>query len=110
MRSFLIKGKERSLVSGNLEHAVDFDRRTKRQSRAGDGRAGVAALVAEDLDHEVGTAIDDFRNIEKARRRGDKSTQLHHALQAIQVAVTGGAELGDKVDGAQACRGLYGSL
>src|ERR1700744_5127857 len=40
--------------SGDFEHAFDFDRRIRWQRRYADGGAGVAALVAEHFDHQVG--------------------------------------------------------
>ena len=55
--------------SGDFEHAFDFDGRIERQRRDTDGRAGMAALVAEHLDHQVGRAVHHLRAVEKSGRR-----------------------------------------
>src|SRR5580704_18619592 len=44
----------RVLRSGDLEHALDLHRRVGGQGSDADGGAGVAALVAESGDHQVG--------------------------------------------------------
>ena len=53
-------------ISGHLEHAFDLDRRVERQRCDADGGAGMAAFVAEHLDHQVGGAVHDLRAIGKA--------------------------------------------
>src|SRR5687768_13435196 len=41
----------------DLEHAVDLDRRVRGQRGDADGGAGMAALVAEGRDHQVGSTV-----------------------------------------------------
>src|SRR5262249_49481851 len=43
--------------SGHLEQAFDLDRGICRQRGHADGGAGVAALVAEHLHHQIGGAV-----------------------------------------------------
>src|SRR4030095_5845898 len=42
--------------SGYFEDGLDLDRRIRRQRGDADGGAGMAALIAEDCDHQVGGA------------------------------------------------------
>ena len=44
--------------SGDPEDAFDLDRDAQRQGDGRDGGAGMAARVAEDLDQQVGGAVD----------------------------------------------------
>src|ERR1700693_1667899 len=47
----------------DLEYSLDFHRRVGRQRSNADGGAGVAALVAEYLDHQVGSAVQHLRPV-----------------------------------------------
>src|SRR3982751_5923760 len=58
--------------SGDLEHALDFDRGVERQPRDAHCGAGVAALVAKHVDDQVGGTIHDFRPVEKTGNRADE--------------------------------------
>ena len=61
----------RLLVDG--KDRVDFNRGAERKTRAADGNAGMAPLVAEDLDHQVRRAVDHFRMLGKVWRGVDIS-------------------------------------
>src|SRR5450631_2387738 len=61
------------LRSGNLENAFDLDRRVRRKRGDADGSAGVAALIAEGQHHQVGSAVQHFRPVEKIRRGIDEA-------------------------------------
>src|SRR5262245_23320075 len=50
--------------SGDLEQAFDLDRRIRGQGGDADGGAGVAALVTEGRDHQVGGAVQDLRPVD----------------------------------------------
>src|SRR6478736_2162747 len=58
-------GARTMLASGDLEH----HRRIRRQRGDADGGAGVAALVTEGGDHQVGGAVEHLRPVEEVRRR-----------------------------------------
>src|SRR4026209_1760973 len=51
-------------ISRALEHAIDLDRRVRRKRGDADGGAGMAALVAESCDHQVGRAVQHLRPVE----------------------------------------------
>src|SRR5690349_14689095 len=55
----------RIALSGDFEHAFDLDGCVRRQRGDADRGAGVAALVAEHRDHQVGGAVEDLRPVEK---------------------------------------------
>src|SRR5580704_11644871 len=58
--------------SGHLEQAFDFDRGIRRQRCDADGGAGMPALVAEHLHHQVGSAVHHLRPVDEIRRRIDE--------------------------------------
>src|SRR6266496_1185955 len=60
------------ILSGNLKHAVDFHGCVRRQRGDADGGTGMAALVAEGCDHQVGGAVEHFWPIEEIGRGIDK--------------------------------------
>src|SRR5438552_18532943 len=72
--------------SRNLEHAVDLDRRVRGQRGDADGGAGMAALVAECCDHQVGGAVQYLWPIEEIRCGIDKTAEPHHAHDLVEVA------------------------
>src|SRR5437667_8636760 len=77
------------ILSGNLKHAVDLDRRVRGQRGDADGGAGMAALVAESRAHQVGGAIEHFWPIEEIGRGIDETAEPHHAHDLIEVAERG---------------------
>src|SRR4051812_20857507 len=89
------------IASGDLEHALDLDRRIRRQRGDADGGAGMAAPVAESRDHEVGGAVEDLRSVHEIRRRVDEAAEAHHAHDLVEVAERR-LDLGEQVDGAAA--------
>ena len=62
----------------------------------------MAALVAEDLDHQVGAAVDDGRDGLEVTGGLDEAAQFDDADDALEVAVAGGRHLGQQVDAAHA--------
>src|ERR1700761_7219392 len=87
--------------SGDFEHAFDFDRRIGWQRRHADGGAGMAALVAEHFDHQVGSAVQNLRPVEKIRRGIDKAAEANDAHHLVEIAERG-LELRQQIDGAAA--------
>src|SRR5262249_50852501 len=63
----------------------DLDRVIHREPLAADGRARRLAAVAEELDEEVGRAVDDPRLIPESRRRVHEADELHALLHAVEV-------------------------
>src|SRR6202795_4030299 len=61
--------------SGDLEHAFDLDGSIRRQRSDADGGAGVAALVAEGCDHQVGSAVEHLGSIEEIGRGIDEAAE-----------------------------------
>src|SRR3954453_13920713 len=51
-------------LSGDLEDALALDRGIGRERGHADGGAGMAALVAEGRDHQVGGAVQHLRAVE----------------------------------------------
>src|SRR5438105_3380171 len=54
-----------ALISGDLEQPLDLDRGIRRQRGDADRGAGMAALVAEHRDHQVGGAVQHFWPVEE---------------------------------------------
>src|SRR5690606_6950428 len=92
--------------SPHLDDGVDLDGEAEGEAVDADGGAGVAALVAEDLDHQVRAAVDDGGDGLEVAGGLDEAAQLDHADDALEVAVEGGRHLGQQVDAAHARRGL----
>src|SRR5882724_8453338 len=61
------------ILSGDLKYAVDFHGCVRGQRGDADGGTGMAALVAESRDHQVGGAIERFWSIEEIGRGIDKT-------------------------------------
>src|SRR5215813_10399814 len=72
--------------SGDLEHGLDLDRRIRRQRGHADGGAGVAALVAEGRDHQVGSAVQDLRPVEEIGCGVDETAEPDHAGDLVEIA------------------------
>src|SRR5215469_15749839 len=87
---------------GDFEHPLDLDRSVRRQRGDADGGAGMAALVAKGLHHQVGGAVQDFWPIEKIRRGIDEAAQADDAHHLVEIAERG-LDLRQQVDGAAAC-------
>ena len=62
-----------------------------------DGRARVLALLAEDGDHHVGSAVHHLRAVEEARRRVHEAAEPHHPRHLVEIA-DGGLDLGEQID------------
>src|SRR4051812_47276259 len=84
-------------LSGDLEHAVDLDRGVRRQRGDADRGAGMAALVAEGRDHQVGSAVEHFWPVEEIRRGVYKTAETHHAHHLVEIA-EGRLDLRQQVD------------
>src|SRR3954454_3460215 len=97
-----------SSVSGDLEHAFDLDRRIRRQGGDADGGAGMAALVTEGGDHQVGGTVEHLRPVQKVRRRVDEAAEAHHPHDLVELAESR-LDLGEQVDRAAtgSCRTLF---
>src|SRR5581483_115136 len=79
----------------NLGHELDLDSDVEGQLRQPDGGAGVAAGVAEHVDEEVRTAVDDRRGLVEARGAVDHTEDLHdpaHAVEAAELPAQGGQQ------------------
>src|SRR5262245_16381581 len=92
-------------ASGDLEGALDLDRRIGGQHGDADGGARMPALVAEHRDHKIGGAIHNLRAIEKRGVRIDEAAEPDHPRDLVEVA-KGRLDLRQHVDGAGACRFL----
>src|SRR2546429_1776441 len=85
------------ILSGDLKYAIDLDRRVRGQRGDADGGAGMAALVAEGCDHQVGSAVQHLRPIEEVGCGIDKTAEPHHAHDLVEVA-EGGLDLREQID------------
>src|SRR5215475_8658331 len=72
--------------SGDLEHGLDLDRRIGRQRGNADGGAGMAALVAEGGNHQVGGAVQYLRPVEEIGRGIDKTAEPDHTGDLVEIA------------------------
>ena len=62
-------------------------------------------LVAEGLNHQVGSAVQDLGTVEEIGRRVDEATEPDHAHHLVEIAERG-LDLRQKVDAAAARRGV----
>src|SRR3979490_2470170 len=76
-------------LSGHLEGGLDLDCGIERQGGDADGWAGVAALVAERRDHQVGGAIHHFGAVGETGRRIDEAAEADHADDLVEIAEAG---------------------
>src|SRR5438034_8321222 len=90
---------------GDLEYSFDLHRRVCGKGGDADGGAGMAALVAECRDHQVGRAVQHLRSIKKVWRGIDETAEPHYADHLVEVAERG-LDLRQEVDGATARRGV----
>ena len=91
----------KSTPLGNFEEAFDLYRGICRQRGDTHGGSGMATLVAEGCDHQVGSAVEDLRSVEKVRRGIDKAAEPHDAHDLVEVADRS-LDLSDEIDGAAA--------
>src|SRR5437879_3218978 len=89
--------------SGNFEDGLDLDRGIRRQRGDADRGAGVAALVAEGCDHQVGGAVQHFRPVEEIGRGIDKAAKPDHAGDLVEIAECG-LHLCQQIHSATLCR------
>src|SRR3954452_595374 len=71
--------------SGNLEDAFDLDCGIGGQRRDADGGAGMAALVTERCDHQIGSAVQPLGSIEEIRRRINKTADTDYTHHLVEV-------------------------
>src|ERR1700733_8946349 len=82
----------------DLEDSFDLDRRIGRKRGDTDGGAGMAALVTEDCNHQVGSAVQHFRSVQKVRGGIDEAAKPDHADHLVEIAHRG-LDLCQQVDG-----------
>src|SRR5262249_47015489 len=75
--------------SGYPEQTCALDRGIRRQRGDADGGAGMPALVAEHLHHQIGGAVQHFRSVDEIRRRIDEAAEPHHAYHLVEIAERG---------------------
>src|SRR3954471_13472394 len=94
-----------SFAIGDRE--LDLNDGVPRQLGHADRGAGMAPLIAEHLDEEIGSGVENLRLIVEARSRGDVAADLEHLVDAIERA-DGGLEarepLHDADPGLAPCR------
>src|SRR5215475_12174856 len=81
----------------HLEDHLDLDGDAARQFGHPHRRARVPALLAEDLDHEIGEAVDDLGLLAEALGRVDHAQHLDDALDLVEAAQHG-ARRAEEVD------------
>src|ERR1700680_51014 len=72
--------------AANLEQSFDLDRRPERQRGGAHGGAGVAALVAEHFDHQVGGAVHHLWAVAETRRRIDETAEADHPRHLVELS------------------------
>src|SRR5687768_1937847 len=70
----------------DLEDHLDFDGDVEGELEHADGGAGVAAAFAEEVDQQLGGAVDDLRLVVKAGGAVDEAEQLDDAADAVEIA------------------------
>src|SRR5450755_2121379 len=97
--------RTRPLLSRDLEDSLDLHCRIGGKGRDADGGAGMAALVAEGRDHQVGGAVQDLGTVEEVRRRIDEAAEPDNPDHLVEIAERG-LDLRQQVDGAAARGGV----
>src|SRR5216684_7508501 len=85
----------------DLEYSLDFHCRVRWKRGDADGGAGMAALVAEGQDHQVGSAVEHLGSVEEVRRGIDEAAKPHHADHLVEIAERG-LDLRQQIDRATA--------
>ena len=85
----------------DLGDRLDLDGDIDRQRSRADRRARMPALVAEDLDQQVGGAIDHLGMVGEVGHAIDEADKLDDALELVEIAAAGILELRHDIDGAQ---------
>src|SRR5437763_5615957 len=97
-------GVRKPLVpSGDFENALDFHGSVRGEDGNADRGAGMAALVAERRDHQVGGAVEHFRTVEEIRCGIHETAKPDHAHHLVEVPERG-LDLRQQVDRAATCR------
>jgi hypothetical protein len=91
----------------DLEEGFDLDRAVERQFGDADGRARMPSPLAENLDHQVGSAVHGRGDLRKTRGDIDEAAKPQATADAIQIAERR-LGLREDVDGAAPCRGAPG--
>src|ERR1700730_8422532 len=81
--------------SGHFEQAFDLDRRIEGQGGYSHGAAGMPALVAEHLDHQVGSPFHPLGAVHNGWIRIVKTAEPHLAPHLVQIADRG-LDLGEQ--------------
>src|SRR5512143_1810977 len=68
------------------EERIDLDGGGEWKSRAADGDARVAPLVAETLDEEIGGAVQHFGMVGEVRRCVDEAVEAQELNDAVEIA------------------------
>src|SRR5271168_440803 len=97
--------RTRRLCLRDFEYPFDLDRGVRRQRRDADRGTGMAALVAESRDHQVGSAVEYLRSVQEIRCRIDETAESNHPHHLVEVAERP-LDLRQKVDGAAARGGV----
>src|ERR1700739_4511727 len=79
LKSLPPKNLPEKLGLRDFEDSFDFDRRIGRKHSDADSGAGMAALVAEGRDHQVGGAVQYFRSVQEIRGGIDETAEPDHA-------------------------------
>lgn len=72
-----------------FEDGLDFDCNAEGQGDRRDGRAGMASRIAQNRNHQIRGAIDDFGLVGEIGRRIDKADQFHQSRNFGQIPCRG---------------------
>src|SRR5438094_9893007 len=73
------------VAAGEQQGHDDLDRRAAAEALATDGRPRRLAALAEELDQQVGGAVDHARLVVEAGRRVHEAEQVNDLLHAVEV-------------------------
>src|SRR5262249_44172139 len=87
-----------------LEDAFDLDGDVIAQPCTPDRQTRMPAALAEDVDEEVGSAVDHLRMIGEGGQRVDIAGQAQAAANPVEIAVQRHAQMGDQIERGEARR------
>jgi hypothetical protein len=94
------RAKTLIIDSVKLNDSVDLDGEAQRDAVYTDRGPGMDTAIAKDVDHQIGTSIDDLWNLDEVRPGLNKPAQAKDATKPTKVALGGGLDLRDEIDAA----------
>jgi hypothetical protein len=84
------------------KHRLNLDGGALRQARDPDGRPAMLAVLAEDVEHQLGSTVDDERNSSEVRMAIDEAAKPDAVVDDVEVGIAGLMKRGKQIEAADA--------